>query len=106
MFEDRDLLDVTLKDVGHLHLACALDGCRGITAADHAGLDVMPGQPAEGYSILSVERFGLDHAALRVRREVDLAVSQRSVDIHQEKLDAVSKVEAVQPRVEQSLRDS
>jgi len=80
--EDRDFFNVALIDVGHADLFGSLGCGGGITAADHAGLDIVPGEPLQSDAILGMEAFGFGDLARAERDVEDLAVGEDAVDIH------------------------
>lgn len=88
LLQNRDLLNVALIYVCHLHLARPLHRRRRLTAADHAGLDAIPVQPLQTNPVLRIEALRLQHLAVGPRNLIQLAVGENSVHIHQQKLHA------------------
>ena len=86
LLKQRDLLNVSLKNVRHAYLTSSFGGSGRVAAANHTGLEVVPRQPSQGYSVLRIESFRLDHVVLTVGNEIKAAVGEDAVDIHQENL--------------------
>jgi tRNA(Ile)-lysidine synthase len=94
LFQNGDLFDMALVDVGHLHLGGPLDGGRGDAAADDSGFQTLPGQPAEPHAILRGESFRFHHLPVDAGNVVELAVGKDAIDVHQQQLDARGAIES------------
>jgi len=80
--QERDLFDMALEHPGHAHLAGPFGGRWGIAAADDAGFDVEPGQPAERNAILGIEALGLHHFSVGARDQQKVSVGQHPIHVH------------------------
>ena len=86
LVENRNLLDVTLINIGEFALAGPFVGCGRDPATDKSGFDVVPMHPLQRDAVLRIEALGFHHPAGGIRHVVELAVREHAVHVHQEQL--------------------
>lgn len=90
--EDRNLLDMPLIHVRHLHLAGALRGGGRLASADHARLDAVPVEPCQANPILRIEPLRFHDVSIWSGYAIEFSIGEDAVHIHQQQLDARSAV--------------
>src|SRR5438270_342084 len=77
---------MALKDPCHTHLASSLQSRRRVAAADHSSFDLVPIQPAQGYTILRIKSLGFNNVPLRIGHKVKVAIRKDPIHVHQKHL--------------------